>query len=64
MSANKHTEPVILIIVTSLIVYSIIRGKKLNYLGHHLRHHVIKPSMKALRMKSIVDRELKREIAH
>lgn len=62
MPTPKNTEPIVLIIVTSIVVYSIIKGKKLDYLGHHLRHHVIKPSMKALRMKSIAERELKREI--
>jgi hypothetical protein len=63
MSTLKNTAPIVFIILTSIVVYSIIRGKKLNYLGHHLRHHVITPSMKALRMKSIVGRELKREMA-
>ncbi|QBZ98576.1 hypothetical protein GS03_02085 [Flavobacterium sangjuense] len=64
MLIQKNTEPIILIIVTSVVLYSIIRSKKLNYLGHHLRHHIIKPSMKTLRMKSITERELKREMVH
>ncbi len=64
MDTSKNTEPIILIIVTGLVVYSIIRSKKLSYLGHNLRHHIIKPSMKTLRMKSIMSRELKREMSH
>jgi len=63
MISGKNSEPIVLIIVTSIVVYSIIRGKKLDYLGHRWRHHIIKPSMKALRMKSIVNRELKRSIS-
>ena len=59
---GKNNESIVLIIVTSLVVYSIIRGKKMDYLGHRWRHHIIKPSMKALRMKSIVNRELKKSI--
>jgi len=64
MSTSRNTEPIILIIVTSIVVYSIIRGKKLSYLGHSWRHHIIKPSMKALKRKSIMDRKLKRAIGH
>ena len=64
MIPGKNNEPIVLIIVTSIIVYSIIKGKKLDYLGHRWRHHIIKPSMKALRMKSVVDREVKRTLAH
>ena len=64
MSTIKHTEPILLIIVTSIVVYGIIRGKKLNYLGRNWRHHIITPSMKALRMKSKMDREVKRVSAH
>jgi hypothetical protein len=64
MITGKNSEPIVLIIVTSIVVYSIIRGKKLSYLGHHWRHHIIKPSMKALRRKSIMNRELKRAIGH
>jgi hypothetical protein len=62
MISGKNNEPIVLIIVTSIVVYSIIRGKKLDYLGHRWKHHIIKPSMKALRMKSIVDREVKRAV--
>lgn len=61
---GKNNEPIILIIVTSIVVYAIIRGKKLDYLGHRWRHHIIKPSMKALRMKTVMDREVKRTLAH
>ena len=64
MIPGKNNEPIILIIVTSIVVYSLIRGKKLDYLGHRWRHHIIKPSMKALRMKSVMDREVKRTLAH
>ncbi|MCF6132325.1 hypothetical protein [Flavobacterium wongokense] len=64
MSTPKNTEPIILILLTGLAVYTIIRGKKLDYLGHSLRHHIIKPSMKALKMKSKTNRELKREMTH
>ncbi len=64
MPTTKNTEPIFLIILTGIVVYSIIRGKKLSYLGHNLRHHIIKPSMKVLRMKSIMSRELKREMAN
>lgn len=64
MPTPKNTEPVILIILTSIAVYGIVRSKKLNYLGHHLRNHIISPSMKALKMKSVVTRELKKETAH
>ena len=64
MITGKNNEPIVLIIVTSIVVYSLIRGKKLDYLGHRWRHHIIKPSMKALRMKSVVDREVKRTLAH
>ena len=62
MITGKNNEPIILIIVTSIVVYSIIRGKNLRYLGHRWRHHIIKPSMKALRMKTVVNREIKREL--
>lgn len=60
MISGKNNEPILLIIVTSIVVYSIIRGKKLSYLGLRWKHHLIRPSMKTLRMKSIVDREVKR----
>nr|WP_294777170.1 hypothetical protein [uncultured Flavobacterium sp.] len=62
MISGKNNEPILLIIVTSMVVYTIIRGKKLSYLGHRWKHHIIKPSMKTLRMKSIINREIKREI--
>ncbi len=64
MSTPKHNEPVVLIIITSMIVYGIIKGKKLDFLGHKLRHHVIHPTMKALKMKTVMERELKRELVH
>ncbi|WP_448931373.1 hypothetical protein [Flavobacterium sp.] len=61
MPTPKHTEPVVLIIVTSIVVYSLItRRKKLSYLGKNWKHHIITPSMKALKMKSAVSREVKR----
>ncbi|MEK8179672.1 hypothetical protein WMW71_04910 [Flavobacterium buctense] len=64
MITGKNNEPIVLIIVTSIVVYSIIRSKKLSYLGHQWRHHIIKPSMKALRRKSIMDREIKRTLSN
>ena len=64
MPIPKHTEPVILIILTSIAIYGLVRSKKLNYLGHHVRNHIIHPAMKVLKMKSIITRELKRETAH
>ena len=60
MFTSKNNESIVLIIITSMIVYSIIREKKLNYLGKNLKHHIIKPSMKTPKMKLIVNRELKR----
>lgn len=60
MPNPKNTEPIVLIIVTSLVVYGIIRSKKMNHLGKSWRHHIITPSMKALKMKSRVDREVKK----
>jgi hypothetical protein len=60
----KNTGPIVFIIVTSVVLYSLIRGKKLHYLGRHFRHHLISPSMKALRMKSISEREIKRAVGH
>lgn len=63
MSTVKNSEPIVLIIiVTSVLAYHIIKGKKFTYLGHHWRHHIITPSMKALRIKSILSRELKKSI--
>lgn len=62
MSTPKHTEPIILIILTSIVVYHIVRGKKMTYLGRNWRHHIITPSMKALRIKSIMGRELKKQV--
>ncbi len=61
MATPKHTEPVILIVLTSIVVYTIItRGKKFSYLGHQWRHHIIHPTMKALKMKAVIGKELKR----
>ena len=60
MPTSKNTEPIILIILTSIAVYSIVRSKKFSYLGKNWKHHIITPSMKALRIKSIMDKEVKR----
>jgi hypothetical protein len=64
MPTPKNTEPIVLIIVTSLVLYSLVKSKKLNYLGEEWRHHIIKPSMKALKMKSKVNREIKKVAEH
>jgi hypothetical protein len=60
MPTPKNTEPIILIIVTSLVLYSLVKSKKLNYLGQSWRHHIISPSMKAAKIKSKMERELKK----
>lgn len=60
MPTSKNTGPAVLIIVTSLVLYSLVRSKKLNYLGQSWKHHIIKPSMKAKKIKSKIGRELKK----
>lgn len=60
MPTPKNTEPIILIILTGIAVYALIKSKKGNHLRQNFRHHIITPSMKALRMKSIMNRELKK----
>ncbi len=60
MSTVKNTGPILLIIVASIVAYHVIRGKKVDLFGPKFRHHILTPSMKALRMKSKMDKELKR----
>lgn len=65
MHTPKNSEPIVFIIViTSIALYSIIRHKKLNYLGQKWKHHIVSPSMKPLKIKSKVDREVKRVLEH
>ncbi|WP_333600207.1 hypothetical protein [Flavobacterium sp.] len=58
MPTVKNTVPIVLIILTGIAVYSLMRSKKLK----NWRHHIITPAMKTLKMKTIMNREYKRTV--